>query len=208
MTQLEHPDDGLLVGYLDGELTDEQFVQVRNHLATCGACRNRREQYATLSGDLQSIVDATPVPVGKELRQNLASMTTGLKHTRVAHASASLVMRRFGWGMAAAASLALGLLLAPHPQQVVQRPANAAAKTQESGLISINGENFISVPYSNPDLPLNAPRIVEMRVPVSSLASAGIMYEPVSGLADHTVRANVLLGLDGQPRGVHVLSEE
>jgi hypothetical protein len=46
-------------------------------------------------------------------------------------------------------------------------------------------------------------------VPVSTLASAGIFVEPVaSGLTDHTVLANVLLGIDGQPMGIHVLSVE
>ncbi len=48
-----------------------------------------------------------------------------------------------------------------------------------------------------------------MEVPISSLASAGIVLEPgVNGSTDRTVAANVLLGIDGQPLGLHVLSTE
>jgi hypothetical protein len=50
-----------------------------------------------------------------------------------------------------------------------------------------------------------------MQVPVSSLADAGIYVEPVGSrmtAPDHAVLANVLLGLDGQPLGVHVLTSD
>jgi len=50
-----------------------------------------------------------------------------------------------------------------------------------------------------------------MQVPVSSLADIGISSEPVVNEAfnqDRTVLADVLLGADGQPLGVHVVSWE
>jgi hypothetical protein len=58
---------------------------------------------------------------------------------------------------------------------------------------------------------MSAPHIVEMQVPVASLASAGLFFEPVSneaGAPERSVLADVLVGLDGQPLGVHVLSVE
>jgi len=67
------------------------------------------------------------------------------------------------------------------------------------------------LPYSNPDLPASAPRIVQMQVPVSSLANIGISMEPAVNEIlnqDRTVLADVLLGADGQPLGVHVVSWE
>jgi hypothetical protein len=118
------------------------------------------------------------------------------------------VMRRFGWGMGVAAALAVGVFLAPRIERKNQT-VPLQGTSAETATIDINGESFIPLPYSNPDLPLNAPRIVEMRVPVSSLTEAGIVFEPTSNnFTEHTVLANVLLGLDGQPMGVHVLSAD
>ena len=50
-----------------------------------------------------------------------------------------------------------------------------------------------------------------MQVPVSSLTAAGIVFEPVSigaSSADRTVLADLLIGTDGQPLGVHILGVE
>jgi len=77
--------------------------------------------------------------------------------------------------------------------------------------LEIEGESFIALPYSNPDLPISSSRIVQMQVPVSSLAEAGVVFGPISNTAaaaDRSVLADVLLGLDGQPLGVHVLEIE
>jgi hypothetical protein len=83
-------------------------------------------------------------------------------------------------------------------------------ETQSNGF-EVAGELFSPLPYSNPDLPIGAPHIVRMQVPVSSLSDAGIAFEPVSNqalTADSSVLADVLLGMDGQPLGVHVLGVE
>jgi hypothetical protein len=82
---------------------------------------------------------------------------------------------------------------------------------QSGASFEVDGETFVALPYSNPDLPLTAPHIVRMQVPVASLADAGITFEPVSSEVsspDRSVLADVLLGIDGQPLGVHVLNAE
>ncbi len=65
-------------------------------------------------------------------------------------------MRRFGWAMALAASLAVGVLLAPY-----LHVTNTVSRTTASGSalasLDVNGESFIALPYSNPDLPLSTP---------------------------------------------------
>jgi hypothetical protein len=84
-----------------------------------------------------------------------------------------------------------------------------SAVAASTGAFEIDGETFISLPFSNPDLPVNARRIVQMQVPVSSLAEAGIVVEPIANRVaqpDYSVLADVLLGLDGQPLAVHVVS--
>ena len=53
--------------------------------------------------------------------------------------------------------------------------------------------------------------MVQMQVPISSLADAGVFVEPTANrmtVPDRAVLADVLLGMDGQPIGVHVLSAD
>jgi hypothetical protein len=94
--------------------------------------------------------------------------------------------------MAIAAALAAGIVLIPHANKIDEStPVEKPPAVASSSSIYINGESFIALPYSNPDLPINAPRIVEMQIPASSLASAGLFFEPVAnGVADRTVLAN------------------
>ena len=41
---LRHPDDGLLLRYLDGELPGRKARQVRSHLEACWQCRTQSEE--------------------------------------------------------------------------------------------------------------------------------------------------------------------
>ena len=41
---LRHPDDGLLLRYLDGELPGRKARQVRTHLEACWQCRTQSEE--------------------------------------------------------------------------------------------------------------------------------------------------------------------
>jgi hypothetical protein len=118
------------------------------------------------------------------------------------------VMWRFGWGMAVAASLALGIVMMPKHKNTSNKGEIVRAAATLANAIEVGGETFIPLPYSNPDLPVNESRIVEMQVPVSALNDIGIVLEPVSNRelgSDRSVLADVLMGTDGQPLGVHVL---
>jgi hypothetical protein len=126
-------------------------------------------------------------------------------------------MQRFGWGMGIAATLAMGVLLAPR-HDVTSAPSlsdkTSATSVLQMSTIEVDGETFMSVPYSNSELSTAAPHIVQMQVPVSSLADVGIVFEPVMNRvgpgpdSERSVLADVLVGADGQPRGVHVLEVE
>jgi hypothetical protein len=210
MTTSEHPEDGLLIQYLDGELPEHQFARLQLHLASCSQCRSKQDEFVRLSNRVESLVADTVVERPGDSRANLARALVGEGSATPASETTTKVMRRFGWGMAIAAGLAAAIVVIPHgnrmdkPDSVAKTPVVTSPSS-----IYVNGESFIALPYSNPDLPLNAPRIVEMQIPASSLASAGLFFEPIAnGVADRTVMANVLLGLDGQPIGVHVLSAE
>jgi hypothetical protein len=206
----EHPEDGLLIQYLDGELPENQFARLRLHLTSCSQCRSRQDEFVRLSNRVEALVAATVAERPVDSRVNLARALVGEGGPTAASETTIKVMRRFGWGMAIAAGLAAGIVMIPHGSKIDESvPVAKTPAVVSPSSIYVNGESFIALPYSNPDLPINAPRIVEMQIPASSLASAGLFLEPVAnGVADRTVLANVLLGLDGQPIGVHVLSAE
>lgn len=208
MKKSVHPENAFLIRYLDGELPAQEYARVRAHLEACADCRERQDLFGMLSQGIAIAVCAPPVATSWDER---ADLVRALEENppAVSKSGADRVLRRFGWGMAIAATLALVLLLAPGTKVNIKRGLTAAAKQQTDLIdnrLDINGETFIALPYSNPDLPLNAPRIVEMEIPASSLAEAGIAFAPPpNGTADGMVAANVLLGIDGQPLGLHVL---
>lgn len=209
MKNSDHLDNGLLIQFLDGELAGAgEFAAVRTHLSICALCRHKRDEFARLSSEIEKVAGTVQVTALPEARAKLSSALLRKEGAGSNRQNAAKTMRRFGWGMAIAASLALGILLAPLLHQGVQ-PRRLATAQSKIASLEVDGENFIAVPYSNPDLPLNAPRVIEMQVPVSSLAAAGIFLQlAANGSEDRTVAADVLLGMDGQPLGVHLLSTE
>ncbi len=207
MTKHDHLTNAVLVKAMDAELTSGEVASVMEHLARCGGCREKYEGFRGTSLAIESGIAATPVeiPLGEResLRQRLEGRQTAL---RPGHAP-ERVLRRFGWGMAIAASLAVGIVMAPRNKSTADKQNSVQAAAFASA-IEVGGETFVSLPYSNPDLPVNESRIVEMRVPVSALNDIGIVLESVSNresASERSVLADVLMGADGQPLGVHVL---
>jgi anti-sigma factor RsiW len=196
----------LLVRAIDQELSPAEMEWVPAHIAACVECRHESAAIQSLSSEVEAVVDRAPVIEQMGDREKISA----LKPVRV---GADRVMRRFGWGMAIAATLAFGIILAPKQKPGAPTeagsPQQASGKNAGSNAIEIDGETFVALPYSNPDLPTMAPRIVQMEVPVSSLAGIGLGLEQIASEVsnqDRTVLADVLLGADGQPLGVHVVS--
>jgi hypothetical protein len=209
----DHLAGPMIVRAMDDELAADERLQVAAHLAECETCRREFETLAGVSRHLKAAMNGFDVEAstdeGARRREQLMALMEAREKTVMDQPSASRVLRRFGWGMAIAATLALGIIVAPRsksPNGAVSEPAASYSNSLE-----VDGETFIPLPYSNPDLPMNAPRIVEMQVPLSSLAGIGITLEPISSQVaeqDRSVLADVLVGTDGQPLGVHVLSAE
>jgi len=202
----------LLVRAVDKELSLEEERLVAAHLAECEACRREYAEIEDVSRGLASVVSSVAVSAPSGEGEQLAARLRKEELLKPIRQAPEKVMRRFGWGMAIAATLALGIVLAP--RQKTQGKESSPAQEQATAIssdIEVDGETFIALPYSNPDLAASAPRIVQMQVPVSSLADIGIALEPVSNEVlnqDRSVLADVLLGADGQPLGVHVVSWE
>lgn len=204
-----HLTGDLLVRAIDNEITDDETVEVENHLNQCESCRLEAQRLREMSANLWLLVDSMLLVNISDDRDVLAGEMLAAEQQRAAKQAPERVMKRFGWGMAIAATLALGIILAPKHKPI----ANAAVPTGVTltSAIEVDGESFIPLPFSNPDLPVAAPRIIQMQVPVSTLAELGVSLEPVANEVtgqDNSVLADVLLGADGQPMGVHVLSVE
>ena len=110
--------------------------------------------------------------------------------------------------MAIAASLAAIVTVVPHLQKPATRVQTARVHVSLPSTFDIDGETFVALPYSDSEVPASESRIVQMQVPVSSLADAGVVFEPVSNetaAVDRSVLADVLVGADGEPMAVHVI---
>src|SRR5581483_9037119 len=113
MTMSEHPEDGVIIQYLDGELTEDQFTRLRLHFASCRECRSRQDQFVRLSNRVEALVATWAGEQPGDSRANLARALVPAGNPAPAPESPVKVMRRFGWGMAFAAALAAGILLIP-----------------------------------------------------------------------------------------------
>jgi anti-sigma factor RsiW len=215
----DHLSQDLIYRTLDDELTTAERFECESHLAVCDVCRQKLISLQEFSADIEAVVQSTVIPSMDSVRSELLKAMENDNAPAAALHNPAKVMRRFGWGMGIAATLALGVLLAPRHELKqstdTQQQASHLTSAAQAAPIEIDGETFLPVPYSNADLQTSAPHIVEMQVPIASLADVGIVLEPVTNRvgaegadADGSVLADVLVGADGQPRGVHVLEFE
>jgi hypothetical protein len=201
-----HLPDALLVASIDDELPSAEAASVASHLSACHDCWQRYQALRELSADIESAIAVPSVSFEDASRERLGRL---LESREIAHANVSQphVLRRLSYALAIAAALAFALMFAPQWNRSVT--VTRAGSALQPSSFQLDGESFVALPYSNPDLPLNSSHIVRMQVPVSSLAQAGVVFEPISNemsAQDRSVLADVLLGIDGQPLGVHVLA--
>jgi hypothetical protein len=205
---LAHPAEALLIQAVDDELPTADALEVNAHLSACEHCKRRYQALLDLSATIESALGAPHIEVSQEQRTRLERQLESREVTAPVP-STSQVLRRLSWAAAIAAALAFLLMFVPQWKRTAK--TNSPAAAIQPSAFEVDGESFVALPYSNPDLPLNASHIVQMQVPVSSLADAGIVFEPISNemsASDRSVLADVLLGIDGRPLGIHVLNAE
>lgn len=206
----DHLTDDLLVRAIDDELSSRETAVVESHLAACEFCKRRQTGILRISGDIEALVAAAASEASPHHREALIQRLDTVPAHNFVSSTRKKSMQTIWWGAGIAAAVVLAVLFA---SRLVHGPGQGhvtISAFSPGTTLQVDGETFIPLPYSNPDLPITAPHIVEMQVPVASLASAGLVFEPVSNGAgtDRSVLADVLMGLDGQPLGVHVLSAE
>lgn len=209
MKQDEHLTHELLVSALDDELLPEEAAAAERHFAQCETCKREYETLRTLSVRLGAVVSCSEGHAGNEMRARLSAAMESCEEATVAARPPRRTLRTLGWGTAIAAGVAVAILSISWAARHGATPGAQTTMQASNGTINVGGETFLPLPYSNPDLPVGAPRIVEMQVPIVALADAGVSFEPISTEAansDGSVLADVLIGLDGEPMGIHVLS--
>jgi anti-sigma factor RsiW len=210
MTSGDHLTNELLVRAMDDELPESEAALITAHLSQCKECNGKHRELTLVSSQVETLVSALSVDASYSERESLKDRLHLQQQPAVSAQRAEKVLRRFGWGMAIAATLAIGVTFVPQTKRV-PRTDQPAASQSRSETFEVDGETFVALPYSNADLPLSAPHIMQMRIPVSSLADAGVSFEPTSSevsSGDDSVLADVLLGIDGQPLGVHITGIE
>jgi len=208
VNQPQHFSNDILVRFLDDELPPNETATVEQHLNACAHCRQRYHHFGGLSKSIENFVAGIEPQYAQGHRDTLGLLLNAGSGTRVR--APQRVLQRLAWGLALAASIVLGLFTAPRLSHAPLKPSILSKAAQPSPtLLEVDGETFVPLPYSNPDLPPTT-HIVQMQIPVASLTDAGVHFEAISNeisSSDQSVLADVLLGIDGQPLGVHVLSE-
>lgn len=94
------------------------------------------------------------------------------------------------------------------PDQPVKRHTvlarNAEPSKSNSAPGSTSAQGFWPLPYSNPALPVDSSDVLRVRVRLSALTEAGVVTASPAA-DDPWVQADVLLGADGEPRGIRLL---
>lgn len=209
MKKPQHLSNELLVRFIDDELPPAEMNAAERHLESCVECKQHLVELETVSKSVECFALSMTPQYSETERDALVLLLNTEAH--VSSQKPQRVLQRFVWGMALAASLAMGVLIAPHLRKAEPIVSANGDGKQAAGLLQVDGETFVPLPYSNPDLPLSAHHIVEMQVPVASLADAGVHFEAISNEvagSNDSVLADVLLGIDGQPLGVHVLTAQ
>jgi hypothetical protein len=184
-----------------GVLPAEVLSRVEEHAAGCAACAARVEEERVLGAALRRLADAdegasAPAWIEARLRRSLREA-----HPRPVPAAVAPGPDRWGWATAAAvaASLAAGALLwhrepAPPPPAALEW-AREAVDDEEA---------FLPVTFDDVLGGLDAVQVVRMRLPRSAIGRMGLAVpdEPGQGPVD----ADVLVGQDGLPRAIRLVS--
>jgi hypothetical protein len=232
MKNLAHLTHEEMVRLIDGELDAIAQARVETHLANCAECLKRYEDLAEFSGALNHAIETVLVPVPAAARPRLEA---AMEQRASIPALRPIPWWQWA-AMAAGLALVfllLGQMRTRQPERDFQEthakmepaptvPAAPAPITAKKPSVArakhalptaarpVNDDStfenaFIRLPYSDPSLPVNTADIVRVEIPLSALASSGVVRTQ-PGTADTLVKADVLLGLDGQPSAIRLVS--
>ena len=235
MNYQSHLTHAQMVHVLDRELPTAERDEMLHHLANCEDCSARYEELAQFSEELNQACETTPCAMARDARQRVSDLISGQQQTSRrrrawiwAVPAAACVLFALFWfqrpvsnpvptpPLASTRTAPRELSPAPAgtPALANNTPVNSnranrsrrrqASRDPASTVPAVN-PGFIRLPYSDPALPVQPGNIVRVRMPLSTLAGAGVV-RVLPGSPDAWVQADVLLGFDGQPSGIRFVS--
>jgi anti-sigma factor RsiW len=181
-----HPSTELLLRRLDRELAADELAALEDHLAACAGCRAQLAKLRAISNGIdQYSADLLEAPPAGQRRALLAAFD------RPAAAPPRKAIAALA--MAASVVLAVGISLTSHrpPQPPAPHPQVAT-------------DGFIALPYSNEILSSEGAVVMQVEVPRSAVALAGMPAG--DGPGEGLVKAEVLVGADGLARAIRFLN--
>jgi hypothetical protein len=201
-----HPTEARLLLAFDDELDRHETAAIASHVEQCAVCQAQWQQLRRISGDIVAY------------------------HDQVAESrfrAARVSKRHIGrWAYAAAAALAVAACAAwffvkadrpsPPPRQLavstpaetkLAPPANLAPTPRHRqparrppDEVDAEVASFIALPFSDDALPLGDATVVRVEVPIEELRLTGLTVDGAH--AGALLLADVLMGIDGLPRGI------
>lgn len=199
-----HPPYERFLAVLDGELGVAESSELKRHIAGCAECDAR---WKLLAGGSKLVAEY---------------------HMAVLDRAAPAATRKRRWiplGLAACAAAALLLLLwawRPSPATLVKAVPVADSTKQEAPVerslpiaiqpkvvvashkkrvkVPVEEEVFLPLPYSDPALPVGDSLVLRVELTEEALSAAGAPV--MNAQIGEPMLADVLFGLDGQPRAI------
>jgi len=148
--ELRHPEEGLLLRYLDGELPGGKVRQIRGHLEACWQCRAQLEEIQAVVGECVRYRNNVLAPCLPPPPEPWRSLSFGLVDAELATESFFTRFARFlsfrqspglGWAVSAAVAVALCYVAVRQLREtprveaaVLLRKAEAAAQARPAGV--------------------------------------------------------------------------
>lgn len=188
-----------------GVLTDD----LRQHGALCPRCADLLAECQELDVLLRELAETDareglPAAVEVQLLREFRGAWSGLPSRKPTWHLAALAA-------AAAVLVVLGISVrrfVPSTRgtaAVVTPSGTAVADAGEQTSAADGAENFVALAYGDDDSSAEDGAIVRVLMPRSTLASLGI---PVADIGDERVPAEVVLGEDGTPQAIRLVSQE
>lgn len=214
-----HPPGAKLLLALDGELLPDEAASIARHVERCPVCYAQWEQWRRIAERILDYHNGTLQARVPPMRLPLPHVEAGSRRARakarvlaaISGAAAALVCLAWLFARAdrpaqmpqratAAAPVVAALPPALPQQQAVRhrrpQPRRVAARASDN-------PSFLALPFSDDALPIRDATVVRVQLPVEELRLTGLVVEGAEAAA--TVQADVLLGIDGLPRGIRLV---
>lgn len=201
---MRHPTEAQLVLALDRELEQQEAAEIAGHIESCAACRGQWEQ---LQGISEAIVEYHQALRGNRSVKNVARVLLPALAVAAMLLIALFVGRPNRTNSAppqVAAAPAADAQIAPVVSPPPVRQINPRARRRPAP-IATETARFIELPFSDSALPLADATVVRMEMPVEELRLAGLTVD--GRQPGSLVQADLLMGIDGLPRGIRFVQQ-